>query len=105
MRHTFKAFALLLLLTVAQQGAVVHELSHFFNAGGVTGLQAGPGGAADATCALCPAFAQVATPAFSHAFHVPPLVRAAPEVGLPPQYCAADAAVPQPRSRGPPSLS
>src|ERR1017187_11009400 len=104
MRQVFKALGLLMLLMVAQQGAVVHELSH------VTGvrsevLRAQSGGVEDTTCALCPAFAQVVTPAFSHAFYVPPLVRAVPERISAPHYSAITAAVPQPRSRGPPTLS
>ena len=104
MRHVIKALGLWLLLIVAQQGAVVHELSHFSRIS-----QAEPGvdsqTAADAACALCPAFAQVVTPAFSHAFYVPPLVRAVPERISAPHYSAITAAVPQPRSRGPPTLS
>jgi hypothetical protein len=63
---------------VAQQGAVVHELSHVAGADHVE-LQAQADGAADKTCALCPAFAQVVTPAFSHSFHIPLLVRFALE--------------------------
>jgi hypothetical protein len=63
------------------------------------------GVAADTSCTLCPAFAQAVTAAFSHSFHVPPLGRAAPEVQSEPRYSAIDASVPQPRSRGPPSLS
>jgi hypothetical protein len=45
------------------------------------------------------------TPAFSHAFHIPPLVRA--DVARTPaaQYAAVTAAVPTPRSRGPPLSS
>ena len=104
MRHVFKALGLWLLLIVAQQGAVVHDLSHFSRVSDA-GSRVDSQTAADAACALCPAFAQVVTPAFSHAFYVPPLVRAAPERISEPNYSAIDAAVPQPRSRGPPTLS
>ena len=105
MRQVFKTLGLLLLLMVAQHGAVVHELSHFSDAGHV-GLQVQAGdGAADKTCALCPAFAQVVTPAFSHSFHIPLLVRFALVPVSERRYAAIDAAVPRPRSRGPPSLS
>jgi hypothetical protein len=54
---------------------------------------------------LCPEFAQVVTPAFSHSFHIPLLVRFALESVPEPRFAAVDAAVPRPRSRGPPSLS
>jgi hypothetical protein len=104
MRQVFKVLGLLLLLMVAQQGAVVHELSHVSGANHVD-LRAQSDGAADKTCALCPAFAQVVTPAFSHSFHIPLLVRFSLEPVSEPQYAAIDAAVPRPRSRGPPSLS
>jgi hypothetical protein len=104
MRQAFKALALLLLLMVAQQGAVVHELSHVSGTNHVD-LRVQSDGAADETCALCPAFAQVVTPAFSHSFHIPLLVRLTLEPVPQPRYAAIDAAVPRPRSRGPPSLS
>jgi hypothetical protein len=111
MKHLNKVLALWLLLLTAQQGAVVHELSHFFDADGVS-LQADKGGAADRTgdtadrtCTLCPVFAQATTPAFSHAIHIPLLVRADATRFSEPQYEAIDTAVPTPRSRGPPSVS
>jgi hypothetical protein len=104
MRQAFKALTLLLLMMVAQQGAVVHELSHVTGANHVD-LRMQSGGTADETCALCPAFAQVVTPAFSHSFHIPLLVRLALEPVSEPRYAAIDAAVPRPRSRGPPTLS
>jgi hypothetical protein len=104
MRQAFKALALLLLMMVAQQGAVVHELSHVSGANHVD-LRVQSDGAADKNCALCPAFAQVVTPAFSHSFHIPLLVRLALQPVSEPRYAAIDAAVPRPRSRGPPSLS
>jgi hypothetical protein len=104
MKHAFKALSLLLLLMVAQQGAVVHELSHVFRAGDPQ-LKVESGGGADTTCALCPAFAQVVTPAVSHSFHVPLIGRAAPLRAAELPTSAIDAAVPEPRNRGPPSLS
>jgi hypothetical protein len=104
MRLLIKSLALLLLLMSAQQGAVVHELSHLPGFSGAE-LQCASGGVADTTCALCPAFAQVVTPAFSHAFHIPLLVRAGALKSPEPRFSAIDATVPRPRSRGPPSLS
>jgi hypothetical protein len=104
MKHAFRALSLLLLLLLAQQGAVVHELSHVFHAGDVQ-IKVESGGGADTTCALCPAFAQVATPGVSHAFHAPLLGRAAVLRAAQLAFSAIDASVPKPRSRGPPSLS
>jgi hypothetical protein len=104
MRHLYRALTLVLLLITAQQGAVVHELSHVSGASNGE-LRVQSNGAADTTCAQCPAFAQVVTPAFSHSFHIPLLVRFALEPISEPRYLAIDAAVPRPRSRGPPSLS
>jgi hypothetical protein len=104
MRDVFKALGLLLLLLTAQQGAVVHELSHF-SATDQAGLRIDSGGVADTPCALCPAFAQVATPTFSHSFNLPPLLRTTSQLTPEPRFVALNAAVPRPRSRGPPSLS
>jgi hypothetical protein len=104
MRNVFKALGLWLLLLTAQQGAVDHELSHFSPAD-QAGLRIDAGGVADTACALCPAFAQVATPTFGHAFNIPPLLRTASQLTPEPRFVAVNAAVPRPRSRGPPSLS
>ena len=104
MRHVFKALGLWLLLIVAQQGAVAHDLSHFSRVSHA-GSRVYSQPAADAACALCPNFAQVVTPAFTHAFYVPALARAAFERIAAPHYSAITAAVPQPRSRGHPILS
>ena len=100
MRHLLKHLSVLLLLLLAQQGAVVHELSHL---NGATGIElSADTGAANTICALCPAFAQVSAPAFSHSFPVPQLGRAAFEPGAKPIFAVIEAAVPTPRSRGPP---
>jgi hypothetical protein len=111
MKHLHKALWLWLLLIAAQQGAVVHEISHFYDADGIS-LHANTGDTADRTsdtaertCTLCPVFAQATTPAFSHAFHIPLLVRADATRFSERQYEAIDTAVPTPRSRGPPSVS
>src|SRR5271157_49839 len=104
MGQVYQALSLVLLLIGAQQAAVVHELSHFTADQGLD-LRVDPGSAAHGTCALCPAFAQVATPAFSHSFHIPLLVRAEAQRFPELRYEAIGSAVPTPRSRGPPSLS
>lgn len=89
-----------LLLMVVQQGAVVHELAHVAEMRGVsTSVATGLG---DSNCALCPAYAQAASPAFSHSFFVPSLVRAPLELIAEPLFIAADNQVPAARSRGPP---
>jgi hypothetical protein len=103
MRHLLRPLCIWLLLLLAQQGAVVHELSH---ASGVSGAEIKlAGGSVDTTCALCPAFAQVVAPAFSHPFVLPLLLRAAVERTSTPPIEAFNASIPTPRSRGPPSLS
>jgi hypothetical protein len=104
MNHVVKLLGLLLLLLVAQQGASVHEFSHFSKTGAV-GQQAKMGAAADGACALCPAFAQVVTPAFSHKFVVPTQIRVTAERRADLLFSLVRAPVPLSRSRGPPSLS
>ena len=52
MRQVFKALGLLLLLMVAQQGAVVHELSHVSSANNVE-LLVQSGGTAEMPPAHC----------------------------------------------------
>jgi hypothetical protein len=104
MRNVYKALSLLLLLLTAQQGAVNHELSHFSPADQAD-LRIDTGGVADALCALCPAFAQAVAPTFGHSFNIPLLVRTTSQVVSEPRFVAVDAAVPRPRSRGPPVLS
>jgi hypothetical protein len=103
MRNVFKALGLLLLLMMAQQGAVDHELSHF-SPTGQAGLRIDAGGVVDTTCALCPAFAQVVTPTFGHSFNIPPLLYITSQLTPEPRFVAVNAAVPRPRNRGPPSL-
>jgi hypothetical protein len=101
MKHTLKLFSLLLLLLTAQQAAVVHELSHtsFVSGGSEFSVDSGNAGS---PCALCPAFAQASSPAFSHSFQAPLLVRAPLEPSAKPLIAVIEAAVPTARSRGPP---
>lgn len=104
MRHVYQALCLMVLMIAGQQGAVVHELGHLTGAH-AAGLQTATAERSDGPCALCPAFAQVATPAFSHSFHIPSLVRAEVERVAELRVKTAQLSVPTPRSRGPPSLS
>jgi hypothetical protein len=95
------AFLALLLIT-AQHGALLHELGHYSQAQSVQ-VDAATG-ASDATCALCPVFAQASSPAFSHAFVLPELLRAEFVRAATLLFAVVDTAIPRPRSRGPPSL-
>jgi hypothetical protein len=104
MKHVYQAFCLVLLLIAGQQGAVVHEVGHLTGAHAVN-VHVDSGDTAETTCALCPVFAQVATPAFSHSFLIPLLVRAEAERSAELPIEVVDASIPTPRSRGPPSLS
>lgn len=99
MKHLVKLLGFLLLLIVAQQGAVVHELSHVSGGSSVLNVSSS---VLDSSCAQCPAFAQVVSPAFSHSFSIPALSRIPYEVNAEPIYGAVDIAVPRPRNRGPP---
>jgi len=104
MTNVYKALGLLLLLLTAQQGAVNHELSHFARVARAD-LKVDVGGVADTSCELCAAFAQAVTPTVGHSFDIPLLVRTTSELTPEPQFIAVDAAVPRPRSRGPPASS
>jgi hypothetical protein len=102
LKHVYRALALVALLIAGQQGAVVHELTHL---AGAQSAYASASGATDSNCALCPLFEQAATAAFGHSFQIPLLLRGGFDRVAEPPVEAVDAAVPTPRSRGPPSLS
>ena len=101
--NLLKAVCLLLLLIAGQQAAVVHELGHL--AGTHGGLSTAADDPVESACGLCPSFAQVATPAFSHAWVMPLLVRARLERPHESPVATAITAIPTPRSRGPPLTS
>jgi len=104
LKHVSTVLGLMLFLVSAQQGAVVHELGHF--AGPHTSdLSKAPGDSLDPACALCPSFAQAASPALRYSFVLPLLVRAYIERRNDTPIGAATAAAPAPRSRGPPFAS
>lgn len=105
MQRALKLIGLLTVLLLAQQGAFVHELSHVFGASHAAHLSADAHGAADSTCAECPAFAQATAPAFSYSFKVPVQVLLAVQLASELTIAAIEAALPDPRSRGPPALS
>jgi hypothetical protein len=104
LKHVCRALALAALLIAGQQGAVVHELGHLAAAQSAD-LHASASETTDGNCPLCPLFAQAATAAFSHSFQIPAARRAGVDRVAEPPVEAVDAAVPTPRSRGPPSLS
>jgi hypothetical protein len=104
LKHLATVFGLMLFLISGQQGAVVHELGHFAGAHTPDLSKAG-GDSADPACALCPSFAQAASPALSHSFVLPLLVRAYIDRRRELPILAATSAAPAPRSRGPPFAS
>jgi hypothetical protein len=111
-RLVYGVLCLWMLLIGAQQAAVVHEVGHLTSVGRVgasvdthADTHADMADVAETACALCPGFAQVVTPAFSHALPIPRLLQAKAVLSPEPPDASAGAAVPTPRSRGPPSSS
>jgi len=102
MRRFRIALTLPLLLLFAQQGAVLHELSHIVRTGGPQqryeeNLLQGK------LCQACLAFEQVGNPA-SAAIAVLPAIPAVHNDVSAPQYSIIAAQVPIPHSRGPPRV-
>jgi hypothetical protein len=88
------------LLLTAQLGAVLHEVSHICRVG--TNAQAHADSFLEKSCELCFAFSQVANPADNTVGigqFEPSSCAAGPLIAR----AATPAAVPTPRSRGPPS--
>lgn len=103
MRRFTLALALPLLLLFAQQGALLHELSHTYYTGRQLGAQVRHDDQLpdNSVCPACQAFAQVANPVG----HSAPVLAVPPAAYLPspsPTYHIIGAAAPTPRSRGPP---
>jgi hypothetical protein len=100
----YQAFCLVLLLVAAQDGALVHEFSHL--AGAQHAAHSADSSASNtSTCALCPSFAQAASPTFAHSFTIPQIAPAGLQLVAAPRIESADASLPTARSRGPPNLS
>jgi hypothetical protein len=93
----------LLLLLVAQHGAVLHELSHLSHATSTHGpmLDQGDQLPDNSSCPTCQAFSQVANPATASSL-VLAYCPAAFIAALDPSYAILGAETPTPRSRGPP---
>jgi len=102
MRRTWLSWLLPILMLFAQQGAYLHELSHY----GPQGEQGSTGErkhAADRICETCLAYAQLANVAPTPDFSIPLLAlthRPADAVS----YAARPGAAPCARSRGPPAF-
>jgi hypothetical protein len=104
LKHLSVVLGLMLFLISGQQGAVFHELGHFAGAHSPD-LSSAAGDSLDPACALCPSFAQAASPGLSHSFVLPRLVRGYIERRSEAPIWAASAAAPAARSRGPPFAS
>jgi hypothetical protein len=105
MRRLRLALALPLLVLFAQQGAVLHELSHAYYAGHTLGSQLREDQQLpdNSLCPTCQAFAQVAHSTIGSAVpSVPPSSFYLPPPD--PSYRIAAADTPSPRSRGPPQI-
>ena len=102
MRHAYTVLCLWLLVVAAQHGAVVHELGHVSGAIGAE-LHGDLTAVSEKACASCPSFAEVVTPSLSMSLDLPRLGRALAERAAEPLASAVSAAVPRPRSRGPPA--
>jgi hypothetical protein len=91
-----------LLLVFAQQGAMLHELSHIPNAGSQKVCYEGnaPGGK---LCETCAAFSQVGNPASAPTANLP-CVAVTHHCASEPTYSIVGAEAPAPRSRGPPQV-
>jgi hypothetical protein len=105
MRRLRLALALPLLVLFAQQGALLHELSHVYYSGQILGSQLHQDEQLpdNTLCPTCQAFAQIAHPAVGHAA----VLALPPATYLPtpePSFRNANADAPNPRSRGPPQV-
>ena len=102
MRRTWLSWLLPILMLLAQQGAYLHELSHYQPAS-----EQGHGGdrkhAADKVCDTCLAYSHVADVASFSSFHAPLLALGHILIGAV-TWSARPGAAPCARSRGPPTF-
>ena len=97
---------LLALMLFAQQGAMLHELSHLRSDGLALAAQVRESAAPQAPqdsgpCLICEAFAQIVHPATGFPAITPASPAAAP-AAPDPRFSVIGASAPTPRSRGPP---
>jgi hypothetical protein len=107
MRKLHTALVISLLMLLAQQGAVFHELGHISQAGSVaasarTRASVHADIRVEKVCELCLAYSQLANPA-SHRVQLPQFEPTACAAESHPIPTATPADVPTPRSRGPPA--
>jgi hypothetical protein len=102
MRKLYISLGLALLLLTAQLGAVLHEVSHICRVGTNVQAQAHSDTSLQKPCELCFAFSQVANPA-GNTVHVGQFEPSSCAAGSLAARAVTPAAVPTPRSRGPPS--
>jgi len=103
MRKLHISLGLALLLLLAQQGAVLHEVSHICRVGSHVEARVQADTLLEKTCELCLAFSQVANPA-GNTVAVVRFEPSACAAGSKPLRAATPTDVPTPRSRGPPSF-
>src|SRR5579872_3908431 len=101
MRKLHISLAISLLLLLAQQGALLHAVSHLCHVGKVD-VQAQSNSQLEKTCELCLGFSQLAHPA-SHSVQTPQFEPSACVAGVFVDRAATPAASFTPRSRGPPA--
>ena len=102
MRKLHITLGLALLLLTAQLGAVLHEVSHICRVSTAVRAQVHPDTSLEKTCELCFAFSQVTNPA-GNTVTVGQFEPSSCAAGSLSAHAATPAAVPTPRSRGPPS--
>jgi hypothetical protein len=103
MRKLHISIGISLLLLLAQQGAVLHEMTHMVRVGGHAEARLQADTLLEKTCELCLAYSQVANPA-GNSVQVAQFEPSACAAGSNPPCAVTPAAVPTPRSRGPPAL-
>lgn len=103
MRRSGLALLLPLFLVIAEQGAMLHKLSHTYYSGRTLSAQVSDNSGLidNDECPTCRAFGQIANPVGSAT--TLPVVKPSTRLPIPdPTYHVATADTPTPRSRGPP---
>lgn len=101
MRKLYLSLLLPLFLLISQQGALLHELSHYQHSGQTEHQKQHPGGE---HCKACLSFAHIAGAAKTESLSVPLLVNLSFHYAAAIWSGFAEAPAPAPRSRGPPAF-